>query len=165
MTLKLPRLQGRTPLTESDGTPAYSFHQWWAASAKAIEDAVLDIATTLARVKLGSSYTSGASISAADVGSDVTVTISAHTRIYADGTSVSVGGGTVTGLPFSTLYYIYYDDKALAGGAVTYAATTSSATAAQINGRHLVGSVTTPADGAPPKVGDNPRPPGVGELP
>jgi hypothetical protein len=116
-------------------------------------------------VKLGSSYTIGASISAADVGADVTVTIGAHTRSYGDGTSVSVNGGTVTGQPFSTLVYIYYDDTALAGGAVTYAATTSQATAAQVNGRHLVGSVTTPANGAPPEVGDNPRPPGVGELP
>lgn len=164
MVLRLPRMQRQFPITNGN-LPHPAFHQDWDKAMREIETAVSSLEDTLARVKLGSSYTVGATISAADVGSDVTVTISAHTRYYADGTSVSVSGGTVTGLAFSTLYYIYYDDSALAGGAVTYAATTSATTAAQVNGRHLVGSVTTPADGAAPSTGDTPEPPGVGELP
>lgn len=165
MVLRLPRMQRQFAIAESNGRPDRTFHRDWDKAMKEIETAVASLEDTLARVKLGSSYTVGVTISAADVGADVTVTIGAHTRYYADGTSVSVNGGTVTGQPFSTLLYIYYDDSALAGGAVTYAATTSAATAAQVNGRHLVGRVTTPANGAPPETGDPPEPPGVGELP
>jgi len=93
---------------------------------------------------------SGLTITATDAGTDVTITISAHTRIYGDGTSVAVTGGSITGLAYSTSYYIYYDDAARAGGAVTYQSTTTAATAAQLGDRHSVGAVTTPAAlGAP----------------
>jgi hypothetical protein len=92
------------------------------------------------------------------------VTISAHTRVYGDGTSVAVNAGSVLAQPYSTLVYIYYDDAARTGGTVTYLATTSQATAAQTGDRHLVGQVMTPAAAAPPTDGDYVGAPGFGGI-
>ena len=114
---------------------------------------------------LVSSYPTGATITGTDAGANVTVTVSAHTRVYADTSSVAVNGGSITALAYSTLYYIYYDDPTRVGGAVTYAATTSATTAAQTGDRHLVGSVTTPAAAAPPTGGQYVQPPGIGDIP
>lgn len=113
---------------------------------------------------LTNSGVTGCTITATDAGSNVTVTISAHTRKYGDGTSVSVNGGSVTGLNYSTTYFIYYDQASRAGGAVTYVATTSEATAAQTGDRHCVGMVVTPAAAGPPADGDYVRVPGVGGI-
>lgn len=118
-----------------------------------------------ATAAITNSYVTGSTITATDAGSDVTATISAHTRAYADGTTVAVSGGNVTGLSYTTDYYIYYDQPSRSGGAVTYQATTSAGTAAQIGDRHLVGSVTTPAAAAPPTGGKYVEPPGVGNIP
>lgn len=112
---------------------------------------------------LATSGTSGLTITATDAGSDVTVSISAHTRVYGDGTSVSVNSGNITGLAYSTVYYVYYDQASRAGGAVTYQATTSQATAAQTGDRHSLGAVTTPAAAAGPVTGSPNLPPGVVE--
>ena len=121
--------------------------------------------TANATAAITNSYVTGATITATDAGTDVAVTISAHTRYYADGTNVSVSGGSILALAYSTLYYIYYDQPSRAGGSVTYQETTSSATAAQINDRHLVGNVMTPAAAAPPTGGKYVEPPGVGSIP
>lgn len=110
---------------------------------------------------LATSGTSGLTITAADAGSNVTVTISGHTRIYGDGTSVSVTGGSITALAYSTVYYIYYDQPSRLGGAVSYQATTTQATAAQTGDRHSLGAVTTPAALAGPSTGTPNLPPGV----
>jgi hypothetical protein len=96
----------------------------------------------------------GSVLSAADVGSDCTVTIANHTRVYPvqgsiDVPDVSITGGTITGLAFSTRYYVYYDDTTLSNTTPTFLATTTSATA-QVGaaaGRHFVGYIDTPADG------------------
>lgn len=114
---------------------------------------------------LQGSYVGGVTMIGADVGASATVSISGHTRYYADGTSVSVTGGSVTGLAYSTDYFIYYDQPSRAGGSVTYQATTSETTAAQVGDRHLVGMVTTPAALAPDTDGRYVRPPGVGDIP
>jgi hypothetical protein len=112
---------------------------------------------------LATSGTSGLTITATDAGADVTISISAHTRVYGDGTSVSVSSGSVTGLAYSTIYYIYYDQASRLGGAVTYVATTSQTTAAQTADRHSLGTVTTPASGFPANSGKYNLPPGVVE--
>lgn len=106
-------------------------------------------------------------IHAADVGSDVTVTIDNHVRVYPvqgsiDVPDVSIIGGTITGRAFSTRYYIYYDDTTLADTTPTFQATTTSATA-QVGGgagRHVVGYVDTPADGGAATGGTGGAPPG-----
>lgn len=117
---------------------------------------------------LQSSYPTGLTITATDVGASVTVTISAHTRVYpqagGSNVSVSVNGGSLTGLAYSTDYWIYYDDPTHAGGAVTYVATTSDTTAAQIGDRHAVGGVSTPAAAAAPVIGKPTKAAGIVDL-
>lgn len=131
------------------------------AAALAAQGAADDAAATSS---LANSGIPGVTITGTDAGANVTVTISAHTRVYGDGTSVSVNGGSVTALAYSTLYYIYYDQASRAGGAVTYQATTSQTTAAQTGDRHLVGQVTTPAALAAPTDGDYVGAPGLGSI-
>ncbi|MGL5734114.1 MAG: hypothetical protein ACRCYS_04530, partial [Beijerinckiaceae bacterium] len=172
MALKLPRLQRLIPIVDKNGLPTPAFMLWWDQAATGIEQAIngladafaaaeaantaaaaadaaaaaaqtaADDATTVAA--LTASGVTGATITATDAGANVTVSITAHTRVYGDGTSVSVNAGSVLAQPYSTLVYIYYDDAARAGGAVTYLASTSQATAAQTGDRHLVGQVLTP---------------------
>ena len=112
---------------------------------------------------LATSGTTGLSISAADAGASVTVSISAHNRIYGDGSTVAVNSGSITGLSYSTTYYLYYNDPTRAGGSVTFQATTSQASAAQIGDVHSLGAVMTPAAAAPPSTGRPNLPPGVNE--
>lgn len=110
--------------------------------------------TTATRAKkndaLSTSWTSpGTILTASDAGTSATITVSTHTRKYSDATSASVTGSSITGLAYSTTYYVYYDDDAHAGGAQTYSAVTNPNTAAYnaATGRHYCGSVTTPAAG------------------
>lgn len=140
-----------------------------AASANAAAATAQDTADEVAAVsELANSYVSGITITATDAGTDVTVTMSAHTRHYPqpDGSvsNVAVNGGSITALAYSTNYYIYYDQASRAGGAVTYQATTSDTTAAQIGDRHTVGFVSTPAAAGPPSGGTGTKPPGSGTL-
>lgn len=90
---------------------------------------------------------SGSPLSAADVGSDVTITIAA-TYLYA-GTrgTVSYASGTITGCGFSQLRACYLSDTTLAGGTPTYLSSTNSYAPAQADGNVYLGEVTTPADG------------------
>lgn len=82
------------------------------------------------------------------------ITITAHTRTYAD-KDVSVNSGQLDGLTLSTggstvLYGVYYDDESRAGGAVTYAATTTLANAVNTPTnpfRHFVSLVEMPLAG------------------
>lgn len=191
--LKLPRIQAGTRYFNADGTATQQMQIMWQRLCENTETSVNSQAETLAAIEaaqtaadaanaaaetantaattvtaqsnLVSSYPDGATLTATDAGANVTVAISAHDRVYADGTTVAVSGGNVTGLSYSTLYFIYYDDPTRAGGSVTFAATTSETTAAQTGDRHLIGSVTTPAAAAPPTNGDYVRPPGVGDIP
>lgn len=136
-----------------------------ADTAQAAADAAQAAAEGAGTVsKLSGSGTDGLTVTATDAGTDVTINISAHTRLYSDGTSVSVDAGSLTGRNYATTYYLYYDDPTYAGGAVTYQSTVTQSTAAQVNGRHLVGEVTTPAAGQPDEGGQVPGVPGFGDL-
>lgn len=103
-------------------------------------------------------------LSASDAGSDATITVANHSRIYSNGTTVAVTGASITGLAYSTKYYIYYDDPDRLGGAVSYQTTTSATTAAQTGDRHLVGSITTPAAAGGSVNGEYIPPPGIDRL-
>lgn len=160
------------PLAMADGSVHPQFVRRFNATIDNLVQQINDLATTFATAtaaqtasKVTNSYTAPTAVlSAADAGTNATVTIIAHTRYYADtaGTSVAVNGGTVPGLAYSTTYYLYYDDPTLAGGAVTYQATTDPGVAAQTGTRLSVGSVTTPASGGSSTSGGGPRPPGSG---
>jgi hypothetical protein len=125
-------------------------------AAQAAADAAQADALAAAResARINSYPNPGSVLSAADVGSDCTVTIANHTRVYPvqgsiDVPDVAITGGTITGLAFSTRYYVYYDDTTLSNTTPTFLATTTSATA-QVGaaaGRHFVGYIDTPADG------------------
>lgn len=191
--LNLPSLQRLVPIVDPEtGTPSPTFHVWWATvitklseafnalssvvDAVAAAQAAAETAQTAADTAQAAATTSNsvaslttsgvaaATITATDAGSDVTITISAHLRLYGDGDSVSVSGGSIPALSYSTKYYIYYDQPSRAGGTVTYQATTSEATAAQTGDRHLVGAVTTPAALGAPVSGDLVYPAGLGSI-
>lgn len=72
------------------------------------------------------------------------IDIAAHTLRYGFG-PVSYNAGNISGMPVSTLHYVYADDPDFLGGAVTYLATTSPQTVTADNGRYYLGSITTPA--------------------
>lgn len=139
-----------------------------AQTAAATADAAATAAQTTAdqvdfAASLNTSYTTDLTITATDAGADASVDVSAHTRVYGNGTSVSVDAGSVTGLSYSTAYWIYYDDPTRAGGAVTYLASALDllAFASGANpDRHFVGAVQTPAAAAPDTTGVPIRPPG-----
>lgn len=133
-----------------------------AANAQTAADTAQAVAdATTAETALNNSYVTGlTTFNAADAGASVTITISAHTRVYTDGASVAVSGGTITGLAYSTVYRVYYDDALRAGGAVTYQATTVAANAAQTGARHSMGAITTPAPAGGPIDGNEVLPPG-----
>ncbi len=135
------------------------------AAAASAQTAAEDVTSAQA---LGTSYVGGATITATDAGANATVTITSHTRYYpqSDGSALelAVNGGAVTGLAYSTQYFVYYDDLNRLGGAVTYKATTDASLAAQLGDRHVVGSVTTPAALGSPTTGDYVAPPGAGAI-
>jgi hypothetical protein len=106
-------------------------------------------------------------ITATNAGSDATIVIAAHDRVYADKT-VACSASTITGAAYSTTYLIYYDDGNRVGGAVSYQITTSAAVAynsATYPDRHFVGFVTTPASGGGGTTGGGSNPPGWGGGP
>ena len=129
-----------------------------AAAQAAADDAAADAAAAQStatnasvRDSISSSWVSpGAVLSAADVGADCTITIASHTRKYGDGTSLAITGSTITGRAFSTTYYVYYDDATRSDTTPSFQSTTNANTAAYnaASGRHFVGKIVTPADGA-----------------
>jgi|GEM_PF-6521058 len=94
-------------------------------------------------------------LTAHDAGATATINVGSFTmRIQGIG-DVSINSGAITGLSFNTLYFIYYDDDQLAGGAVTFVATTTKETTLDGNGRFFVGSILTPIDGFADTGGNN----------
>jgi hypothetical protein len=59
------------------------------------------------------------------------------------------------GLNYDTLYYVYYEDLTLAGGAVTYHATTDRTAAFASGAAFFLGSIRTPKAGASDTIGFN----------
>lgn len=190
--LKLPRLPSTQYIVDKNGAPLVSFQQFWqqamtqietsvngiqdaidaAAAANAAAAAATNAAATAnnaadaaaADNAIANSGVTGLTMTAADAGTSATITISSHTRVYADGTSVSVSGGSLTGLAYSTSYYVYYHDALHAGGAVTYLSSISASAAIQSGDVHSVGAVTTPAAAGPPKDGRGNLAPGLVDL-
>jgi len=93
-----------------------------------------------------------------DAGASATINIAAFTMRTSSKGDISENSGSVTGLSFNTLYYIYFSDPSLNGGSVTYIATTTRETAISnggATGQFFVGSVTTPLSGQPDTTGNN----------
>jgi hypothetical protein len=154
---KLPRLtQGDVQLKSA-----------WNRLCVELERQLGDIRDTIRRDAISASFTQpSAVLTAADAGTDASITVANHVRYWGDETSVSVTGDVFTGLAFTTVYAVYYDDETRAQTAPDYQITTDIKTA-QNNyapGRILVGTVETPANGDPPVSGGT-APPGSGYDP
>lgn len=119
-----------------------------------------------AESSLVNSYVDGTPpiLSASDAGTDATITIASHTRVYGDSSTLAITGAALTGLAYSTTYYVYYVDATRADTTPTFLTTTNGTTAAQTGDTHLIGVVTTPAAAAPANTGDYVAPPGLGSL-
>lgn len=91
-------------------------------------------------------------VTAVDAGSNASINVASHSVQFGFGT-VSYNSGSVTGLNYSTLYYVYVDDPDYQGGAVVYLATTNANLVTAGNGRYYVGKVTTPAASGGPTGG------------
>lgn len=85
-----------------------------------------------------------------DTGTDTTVTVIEHTRLYADGVSVLLEEQVLTGLTSDTPYGFYYDDLTRSDTTPTIVATTTPADAlpGAAEGRHCLGFINTPAAGS-----------------
>lgn len=194
--LELPRLTPGLKFTNPDGTTTLEAAVYWQQLLEAIEahentqdqliadilaaqtaaDAAQAAADTAqagadeAALKLkivGSATSPSVVLSATDAGADATITIAAHTRVYGDGTTLAVAGGALTGLAYTTTYWIYYDDPTTADMTPTYIATTNAPTSQPnyVTGRHFVAKVTTPASGGGGTSGGGGPPGGGGPYP
>lgn len=182
-TPKLDRIMRQERITDKD-MASQRFQAIWQKTMEAIEAAfggqqgqITDLATIVARLeaaeaKSDAALTQSAATATEDAlaksfptpsnilsaSSSGTITITAHTRVYGDGTSVAVNGGTLTGWTPGAYVQVYYDDAGRAGGAVAYQGTTS--VIAQAGARHIAGGVLIPAAGEVPSDGASPYPPG-----
>ncbi len=179
----LPRLRRDVPIA-GDSLPTLTFHQWMDLFANRIENNLNDVLVTAIQAAQDAaeesvketaritSYTNPTVVlSAADVGTDATISISAHTRVYPvngpyDIPDVDLPAGEITGAVFSTEYYVYYDDEGLTGLSPEYRATTTAANAqvGAVSGRHYIGKITTPANGAAATTGTGASPLGNGVI-
>lgn len=128
-----------------------------AASTSAAANAAAATAATTREQALVNSYIEPDSVLGA---SRTTITIAAHTRYYADGTSVAVSAGTVPASAPGDTDYVSYVDPTRAGGSVSYIASTMQPT--QTGDTHVVGAVMIPPTGTA-TGGTGPRRPGFVE--
>ena len=77
-----------------------------------------------------------------DAGASASVSIDAHGLDMSEGT-VSYNSGSITGLGYSTAYYVYCLDPNYTGGAVTYLAATTTTPMMGDVGTYYVGKITT----------------------
>jgi hypothetical protein len=133
-----------------------------AAAAKLAADAAKDVAddaqtSTDAQKREAALQTSYIDPDTVLTASLTTITIAAHTRRYSDGTSATVSAGTIAATGEGDVDYVFYDDPARAGGAVTYQVATVQPI--QTGDRHVVEAIMIPATGTS-EGGGGPRPPG-----
>lgn len=190
-TLTLADLQISRPISDKDGRPTAELLRTINGNNRNIKQIVNELASQLADIQAAldaaqdaqtaaeesiretariNSYTVPTNVlTAADAGSNVTITIAAHTRVYPvqgaiDVPDVTIPMAQITGLPYSANLYVYYDDVTMTDTTPNFIAT-NSATEAQPGfaaGRHFVGFVVTPAMGAGSTGGTGGYPPGGG---
>lgn len=127
------------------------------------------------------SYTDPSSVlSGTDEATGASITIAAHTRVYPVQGSIDVADVVIsapvtltveadgtTGIVNAVQYSVYYDDTTLADTTPAYKAVQTATSHADAQpgaaaGRHFVGVVTTPANGAGGTTGTGGAPPGGG---
>lgn len=151
MTFRLDRLEASQPLVEGGAGPSISFQVLWQRLVEAIEAQEDAQDAIIARIRRIGSHTVPTTIlTAEDDGTTATITVAAHVRAYADGTTLSVAGGSESGLTSDTNYAVYYVDSTLADTAPDYLFTTDieAAQAAAADGNHFCGIIRTPDAGS-----------------
>jgi hypothetical protein len=188
MTLRLTRLDHTLRVANPDGTPTHQFQRLQQKDKESIEAAFADLTTQLAAITASfretariNSYPDPSTVlSGSDEAVGASITIAAHTRVYPVQGSIDVpdlvipapvtltveANGT-TGIANAVQYSVYYDDTALtdttpAYKAVQTATNHADAQAGAAAGRHFVGVITTPANGAGGTTGTGGGPPGGG---
>lgn len=141
-------VQALTRLSTRTGTDMDTLLSFIADTGRAEDQRFLPIVSAANK----SSLQSVQPLTAVDAGSNATIGVAAHSVQYGFGT-VAYNAGSITGLSYSTLYYVYADDPTYAGGAATYLATTNALTVTSANGRYYLGAITTPAAAGPPSGG------------
>lgn len=86
-----------------------------------------------------------------------TISIAAHTRMYADGTSATINAGTASASASGDTDYVSYEDPERDGGSVTFVVSTTPPV--QTGNTHVVGAVAIPTTGTA-DGGEGPRRPG-----
>lgn len=113
------------------------------------------------------SYSDPNVLSATNAAGVCTITILAHSRHYLDAQDVALNGGAIPNLSAGTLYFVYYDDPTMEGGAVAFKATTDNAQAvASLTNpyRHAVGSIGTATTAGTGTTGPSNPPPWAVEM-
>lgn len=179
--------QDRTPSTQFLGLynkamqkieEAYGDLSTQLAAITAAQSTATGAARELARIN---SYPDPTNVlSGTDEAVGASITIAAHTRVYpVQGSidvpdlaipapaTITVEADGVTGIANATQYSIYYDDTTLADTTPSYKAVQTATNHADAQpgaaaGRHFVGVVTTPANGAGGTTGTGGGPPGGG---
>lgn len=85
-------------------------------------------------------------VTASDGGGSATISVAAHGLNTSQGL-ISYNAGSVTGLSYSTTYYVYTLDPTYAGGAVTYLATTDRTDLVDNVGTYYLDKITTGIQG------------------
>ena len=81
-------------------------------------------------------------LSASDGGASATISVAAHGLDMSSGL-VSYNAGSITGLAYSTKYFVYAIDPTYAGGAVTYLASTDKTDLVTDVGTYYLDTITT----------------------
>lgn len=184
LNLKLDRLNRAVAIVDDKGLPSFQFQALWQRVMDAVEKGYGNLAVAVTAIQAALDAAAVAQQAAADANAATTqaqavttlrdsytdpidvlsassagvVTIAAHNRVYGDGRTVAVNGGSVSGYAPGETVRPYYEDAAMAGGAVTYQATTG--VISQGGSTHTLGAVAIPAAGQPPLVGQGVTPPG-----
>ena len=97
-------------------------------------------------------------LTSVDAGASATVNIASFLLVIRNRSitsDVSYNSGSITGLSYGTVYYIYVNDPNMAGGTVTYLSSTTKSTVMTDSGNIFVGSIFTAVSGGATTVGNN----------
>lgn len=157
MAFTLPRQLRALRITEKDGTPTAQMQQFWQTVVEKIEAQEERQDAILSALKLTTSFTNPVGVLTAR--QDGAIQVANHTRVYGDGTTVTVNGGSpLTRFANGARVNVYYIDADQEGGSVEYLGTTKAVS--QIVSTHIVGQVVIPALAAPDNTGSGPTAPG-----
>lgn len=97
-------------------------------------------------------------LTSTDAGANATISVASFNlrlRNSSITSDVAYNSGSITTLSYGTLYYVYVNDPLFAGGAVTYAATTTKENVLSGAGYIFLGSVFTSVSGGGTTFGNN----------